>query len=66
MWTSLVAVVAPRTDKIVKICLHVFEREKICYKVRIYTDCTYTERGLAIKGLRKNLIMTSSLTFLTL
>jgi len=47
MVTSLVAIVAPRTSKIVKNGLRAFERgenllqkeEKICYKIVSYTLC---------------------------
>jgi len=37
--TSLVAVVAPRTDKIVKNGPVFLKREKICYKMVYYTLC---------------------------
>jgi len=35
--TSLVAVVAPRTDKLIKNGLSFFERGEICYKMLYYT-----------------------------
>jgi len=36
---SLVAVVTPRTDKIIKNGLSVLKEEKICYKIVYYTLC---------------------------
>jgi len=63
--TSLVAVVAPRTGKIVKNGLHVFESEenllqngllhfvfKIQSNVRNREKPTFLERGLALKNLK--------------
>jgi len=81
--TSLVEVVAHRTDKNIKnlfskeekICykmvcctlyLHGADRQKLCYKVRIYTDqkLTFFERGLlATKRVKRalNITVTSAL-----